>query len=42
MLSPETATLTWSPSMPAQLSLDSAHSAVLCMDYQTGIITTYI
>ena len=24
-----------------QLSLDPAHSAVLCMDYQTAIVTTY-
>ncbi|MGA2644788.1 MAG: isochorismatase family cysteine hydrolase [Candidatus Sulfotelmatobacter sp.] len=28
--------------MPAQLSFDPAHSAVLCMDYQTGIVSTYI
>jgi nicotinamidase-related amidase len=28
--------------MPAQLSFDPAHSAVLCMDYQTGIVSIYI
>ena len=28
--------------MPAQLSFDRAHSALLCMDYQTGIVSTYV
>ncbi|MEY2394300.1 MAG: hypothetical protein QOF94_645 [Acidobacteriaceae bacterium] len=28
--------------MPPQLSFDRAHSALLCMDYQTGIVSTYV
>ena len=28
--------------MPTQLSFDRAHSALLCMDYQTGIVSTYV
>lgn len=28
-------------SMSAQLSIDPAHSALLCMDYQTGIVSIY-
>ncbi|MHB8218109.1 MAG: cysteine hydrolase family protein [Candidatus Sulfotelmatobacter sp.] len=28
--------------MPAELSIDPAHSALLCMDYQTGIVSSYI
>jgi nicotinamidase-related amidase len=28
--------------MTAKLSIDSAHSAVLCMDYQAGIVSNYI
>ena len=28
--------------MPAQLSFDCAHSALLCMDYQAGIVSTYL
>src|SRR5580692_11489199 len=28
--------------MTTKLSIDPAHSAVLCMDYQTGIVSNYI
>lgn len=28
--------------MTAPLSFDPAHSAVLCMDYQTGIVSAYV
>jgi nicotinamidase-related amidase len=28
--------------MTTELSFDAAHSAILCMDYQTGIVSTYI